>query len=650
MRLFIITLLFSLILGCNSYSSIDTVNERWELYNHQLIKSEGIYSSELPPTIYNLGEKISGYGSISQELSVVPDRSYSLYISGIYSASRIWVDDQLLGEFGILGKSVEKSRPDRRRAVLSFTPKNESITLCIEFSNMHFINSSLYKWIVWGDSREIISLFIKNQSKDYLAFGLLIICSLLFIIIYITDRKNIYNLYFALFALSYAIRSYLLKSTTLESFIPGFSWLLQYQVKKSSEIWALIFLLLFFVTLFPKEFKNTLSKLFILIASVTSLLSFLPIEVFNGLNILTVMHIEVIFIGLYMILRLLVGVRNRSMMAKSSLISIILLYSSIIYDIIANRFIVSYDYMSAQIVVVVVGVLFMQIGKKRMLTSRLLIIEEVENEELRNSFSRFVPVDILHSLGNRDLENRNPGESCVMVITVAYIDIRNFTDLSQTLTPEETFNMLNRFYEIVGSCISENEGYIESFGGDGVKVIFPNSPEGAVRAIQNISSRVEQIKGLRTGMAVHFGKVVLGIIGSDNRIQTTAISDVTRIISQMDHFNSKVGVEMLITGSVYGLVNLDNSKVLYLGNIILHDETEPQDLYQILPDGLDMGAQFLETFSRGVAYIRKRNYQMAYSALQIAEKLKPTHQLTRIYIEELEKFFKSGEVTFTLRM
>lgn len=639
-----------LLVGCDSDNSVKSLGDKWTLYRGQFMVSETIKPTEYLTEEYQSGDSYYGYGTLTQKISVTPGKSYSLYISGILSSSRIFVNDKLLGTYGVVDSSIEKCKPEIKRAVLNFTPTESEVTVYIEFTNFHFMNSALFKWIVYGESIDIIRLFIRNQSKDYLTFGLLAICSILFLIMFLVDRKNTYNIYFALFALSYALRSYLMKNTTVESFFPEFHWILHFQFNKASELWALVFILLFLLSLFPKEFSNVVSRSIVVGVSITSLLSFLPLEVFNELHILTVMQVEIIIAGLYIIIRLITAVKNRSTLAKSSLFSIVLFFISIVLDIVINRYIVTYDYLSAQFVVIVVGVMFLQIGRTRFETGQKLLKEEVWNSELRESFSRFVPMEILNNLGNNEFTDNTLGESNIMILTVAYIDIRNFTELSQTISPTETFNLLNKFYDIVGGHVNKNNGYIESFGGDGVKVLFPDSPQNAIDTIREISNDVKSLEGIRTGMSIHFGKVILGIIGSDERIQATAISEVTRIVSKMDQFNAKVGIEMLITGQVYGLTEIDNNNILYLGNITLKEETDPMDLYQILPEGLDMGDKFKDTFSRGVAYIRSKSYQKAYSAFQIAEKLKPTHQLTRLYIEELENFFRSGDVNFSLKL
>lgn len=639
-----------LLLGCNSYTEVTPLGDEWVLYRGQFMVTDTIKPTEYIIEKYQSGDSYYGYGTLAQTISVTPGESYSLYVSGILSSSRIFVDESLLGTYGVVDSSIEKSKPEIKRAVLNFTPTESEVTVYIEFTNFHFMNSALFKWIVYGKSIDVINLFVRNQSKDYFTFGLLAICSILFLIMFLVDRKNTYNLYFALFALSYGLRSYLMKNTTVEAFIPGFHWILHFQFNKASELWALIFILLFLVSLFPKEFNNLISRSIVVVASISSLLSFLPLEVFNELHILTVMQLEIVITGLYIITMLTVAVKNRSTLAKSSLFSILLLFISIVFDIVINRYIVTYDYLSAQFVIIVVAVMFLQIGRTRYETGKKLQKEELWNSELRESFSRFVPIEILHNLGNEEFSDNPPGESCIMVLTVAYIDIRNFTELSQEMTPTETFKLLNNFYDIVGAHVAHNNGYIESYGGDGVKVLFPDSPKEAIDTIRAISKDVESLSGIRTGMSIHFGKVILGIIGSEERIQATAISEVTRIVGKMDHFNSLVGIEMLITGQVYGLTDIDNNDLLYLGNIILKDETEAIDLYQILPDGLDMGDQFTDTFTRGISYIRKKSYKKAYSAFQIAEKLKPTHQLTLLYIEQLENFFRSGDINFVLKL
>lgn len=645
------------VLSCSTNRDIKEISGKWKLYNNRFILSDNLKDSEADVELYFSGgskrlkeNKSYSYGSIRQSLNVEPGGNYSLYISGILSSAKIWIDNKLLAQFGEIGDKIEDSTPDIKRSLVNFTATSDKVDIVIEFSNFYFRSKYLFKWIVYGESSKILSLYIKNQSKDYITTGMLIICSILFLLVFFTDIRNRYNLYFALFTLSYGIRSFLMKNTTIENFLPWFNWIMTFQLNKASELWALTFILLFFVKLYPLEFNKSLSRIISFLALTTSFLSFIPLDIFNRYHILLVMHIQILIAGGYIIARLFTCVIQKRHLSKLTLITMSLFFSSIVFDIFASRTVVLFDYYSAQIVVLVVAVMFLLIAKIRSDSSHEVYETERINSNIRRVFSKFVPIEILVNLNNSNLNDRPPGDYKVEIVTMIFIDIRDFTKLSEGLTPRENFAMINDFYEIVGSRVNDRGGYVESYGGDGVKAIFPGEPDESISAALSISREVAITSGIKIGISIHYGKVVLGTIGGGNRIQATAISDVTRTLGAMDQFNSKMNIEILITDKVFLLSTIAKENIIFLGNIQMNNDEEPLDLYQLISENDNIDSQFREAFENGVDAIMKKEYSRAYEYFQLSKKLNPNHQLTITYLEELEEFLKLRGLTFNLKL
>lgn len=652
----IISVLF--ITSCKiSESSIVELNNKWELFNEQFILSDNIGVPKSDNFLFFSGttNKLNNnnvylYGSIKQNIQVKKNEHYALYLSGVLSASRVWVDGKLLASYGEIGKTLESTRTEIKRGVLNFVPESDIVEIVIEFSNFHFKTKYLFKWIILGESSEITNLYIKNQSKDYFTTGLLVICAILFILMYSINVKDKYNLYFALFSLSFCIRSFLMKNTTIEYFIPSFTWVLTYQLTKASEVWALVFILLFFKSLYPEEFNNKVTNIIVISSLLMSFGAFIPLSFFNDNNILLYFQFQILISGTYIISRIIKSVLHNRFLSKQSLIAIILLFGSIIFDIFASRIFLLYDYYSAQFVLLLILIMFLLIGRKRSDSSIYVAEKQKINDDIRFTFTKFVPLEILASLKNSKLEDRAPGDYTVEALSMIYIDIRDFTKLSEGLTPQENFLMINEFYEIVGNEVVKNGGYIESYGGDGVKAIFSSSPDDAINSALNISDEVAITSKIKIGMSVHFGKVVLGTIGSNNRIQATAVSDVTRILSAMDSFNSKMGIEILLTDKSLTLSNISQEYVLSLGSILLTDEEDPIGLYQVIPKNYRIDSLFKEAFENGIFMIKHKKYHKALAYFELAERLNTNHQLTKYYISQLELFFVSDEIKFVLKV
>ncbi|OQY39185.1 MAG: hypothetical protein B6229_04360 [Spirochaetaceae bacterium 4572_7] len=508
----------------------------------------------------------------------------------------------------------------------------------------------MFNWIVYGESQEILDLYIKNQSKDYFATGVLIVNGILFMLLFLSNRGNKPYIYLSLFTLSYGIRSFLLKNTVIQFIYPNFSWELIFQLLKSNELWALAFIILFFRALYPKEFTNKISNIIVYTTVFFSFLVYIPVEYYYQYNLLLTSQIMVIVSGVYILGNLFIAILHKRSLAKRSLFSLTIFFSSIIVDIAANKQFVIFEYYSAQFVILVVLIMFIFIGKERSLTYLRSQLQLKHNRDLKEVFSRFVPFDILKNIGNIDLKDRPPGDFVVKPYTIAYIDIRDFTKLSEGLTPQENFSMINNFYQIVGLAVSSHGGFIESYGGDGVKALFPKSPDDAINTALRISDEVALTSKIKIGISIHFGPIILGTVGSTNRIQATAISDVTRILESMDHFNSKMGIEILISRSVLSLSTLGMNKLLNLGRVILKNEEEDIEVFQVIPDNYHIDELFKEAFDNGVLMVQNKKYSKAYGYFLLANRYQPSHQLTQYYVKKFEMFLKLKGFHFTLKI
>lgn len=650
-KITIILLLLS-IFSCTTYDSDKVLDGNWILFEKSFIYTESNSTIgkviNIPGPYLNSLNNNPEWGSLKKIIYVKKGVPTSLLISGIYSASKVWIDGELYKSYGTIGKSRDSVDPLIKPDIVNFIPKEDKIEIVIEFSNFHLRENMPFKWIKIGSREDILKLYMKNQAQDYFSAGTLVIISIFFMLIFISNTKSKYNLYFSLFTLSYGIRSFFMEKTSIHFFIENFPWEIIYQLTKASELWSLATIILFFGELYPREIKSKMSNILIILAAFLSVFSFVPVHIFSNLKIMYVSHVMVLITGQYFIMKILKAVKNGRQLAILSLISIALFSLATVNDILSNRYLLPWGYYSAQVVIILVITMCILVSKERYLTAVSAREQERHNALLRSTFSKFVPLEILKLIGNDALEDRPPGDSTVKPQTIAYIDIRDYTKLSQGLTPEENFKMINDFFSIVGEHVNKNHGFIESYGGDGVKAIFSNEPVDAVNMALGISDEVHSSSKLRIGISIHFGQVVMGTIGDKDRVQAAAFSNVTRELNAMDHFNSMMGIEILISQDVKNLIDLGSERFIYLGEITLRGQDSSNNYYQIVPDNFKVDWNFKEAFIDGVFSLENKNYPKAYGYFTLAHRLNPSNKLTQYYINKLELYFKLKEHSFTL--
>ena len=166
-----------------------------------------------------------------------------------------------------------------------------------------------------------------------------------------------------------------------------------------------------------------------------------------------------------------------------------------------------------------------------------------QQKEMASAFSRFVPTEFLQLLGQDSLLSVSLGDAVERDITVVFSDIRAFTSLSEQMSPEESFAFLNSYLSGVGPVIRNHRGFIDKYIGDAVMALFPEDPADALHAAIamqrfvrefNEQRLVEGRPEIRIGVGLHHGRVMLGTIGEDKRLEGTVISDAVNIASRLE--------------------------------------------------------------------------------------------------------------------
>jgi adenylate cyclase len=170
-----------------------------------------------------------------------------------------------------------------------------------------------------------------------------------------------------------------------------------------------------------------------------------------------------------------------------------------------------------------------------------------EKDFISNTFGRYVDPEIARDLISRPEAKSVGGHKREVAILIC--DIRGFTTLAESLGPEETVTMLNRYFSIMIEVIGNNQGIIVDFCGDGMLVFFEalkGSDKGPVaRAMAcalgmqseirplNDAFRKEGLPVLETGIGVHAGEVIVGNIGSETRAKYGIVGSAVNLTQRI---------------------------------------------------------------------------------------------------------------------
>ena len=221
----------------------------------------------------------------------------------------------------------------------------------------------------------------------------------------------------------------------------------------------------------------------------------------------------------------------------------------------------------------------------------------LERRRLRSALERYVSKEVaaqvLAEAASLEGERRE--------VSILFSDLRGFTTLSETMSPETVAAQLNQYFERMTRAIFTHRGMVNDFIGDAVMAIFgaPISDSDhavhAVRAGMDMEAGLRELNAqwekegrptLRMGIGIHSGTVFAGNVGGPGRLKYTIIGDAVNLASRVESINKDLETTMLVTASTLerlgaGITTRDRGLVTVKGR------KEPVRLYEILERSVD---------------------------------------------------------------
>ncbi len=210
--------------------------------------------------------------------------------------------------------------------------------------------------------------------------------------------------------------------------------------------------------------------------------------------------------------------------------------------------------------------------------------------KINASYSRFVPREFLSSLGKDNIIDINLGDQTEENITVMFLDIRSYTTLSESMTVEENFRFLNAYLKRVGPEIRKHKGLVNQFLGDGIMALYLDDPEEAlISSIQilKVLSKYNQERihnnrrPINIGIGMHYGPIMLGIIGDDKRMDAGVVSDAVNTASRIEGLTKYYGASIMLSDdTVDQISDLNKYHHRYLGKVLVKGKKIPHGVYE----------------------------------------------------------------------
>lgn len=230
-------------------------------------------------------------------------------------------------------------------------------------------------------------------------------------------------------------------------------------------------------------------------------------------------------------------------------------------------------------------------------------VNEVEN--MVASFEKFVPRQFLNRIASEGIKNVKDfpiGKADGGFVTILFADIRGFTSLSESMTPQEVLDFLNALFHRLGEPVHRNHGFVDKFMGDSIMALF-DSPDGqkdqqvhnAVRAATEMIESLENFNAereaaglapVRIGIGIHTGSVIIGTVGVESRMDLTVLGDSVNVAARLEQLNKEHGTTIIVSSPTREIM-VDDSPYQWreLGSIAIRGRSAPLDVYEVVVDG-----------------------------------------------------------------
>lgn len=269
---------------------------------------------------------------------------------------------------------------------------------------------------------------------------------------------------------------------------------------------------------------------------------------------------------------------------------------------------------------------------------------------------KFVPNEFISSLGKENITDVKLGDQVEKIVTVLFTDIRDFTTLSERMSPEENFRFVSSFNEVLGPIIRSHRGFINQYLGDSIMAIFPIQPEDALLAAIEMQRAVRKLNQKRTqngeppiqaGIGMHTGSLIMGITGDEHRLDAATISDTVNTASRIESLTKYYKSPLLLSDETFKRIpNPSRFDFRRLGKVLLKGKNNLLSVVECM-NGMEEGLaskrkKNMSDFDMGMELYQLGQFEHAVQLFSKVVDSDEEDHTVKVFFEKAKKFLSEG--------
>jgi len=541
--------------------------------------------------------------------------------------------------------------------------------------HQHFIfplpllKNKTYNLLLYVDSRDGLFMpvflwdknsFYNNESAILLSFGIFYgvmgFMVLINLLMYLSLKETDY-LKLAIFIATFSLAMIILGGQANRFFWGEYPWWGKHSLTFFEGISSLFVLTFSRSFLMTAKYTPNLDKMLFILSIISCLVIILALLVDYRWS-LYIMSIQGLIIPLFTLIAGFLCWRHQYRPARYFLFALggfmiavsvyaLMAFTLLPYNIITNFF-------------MHISMLWMSLMLSLALTDRFILLKEEKEkgqleiikqqaitldlqESIVQSISRFVPTQFIRLLKKNDIREVTYGDAALKNMFVLFSDIRNFSSLSEKMTPEESFQFLNLYMSFMEPSVEKNKGFVDKFIGDAIMALFPEKASDAIQSAIEMQQKLhlfneqlnpENKEQLKIGIGIHGGDLMLGTVGSDTRLETTVIGDTVNLTARLEELTKELDIAIIISEFVYQSIDKPSLfSIRQIDNAFqARGKIRTITLYEVFDyseaDIFNKKQQTAKFLTKALSYLKQQQYGLALIELHKSQQIYPADKVT----------------------
>jgi adenylate cyclase len=279
-------------------------------------------------------------------------------------------------------------------------------------------------------------------------------------------------------------------------------------------------------------------------------------------------------------------------------------------------------------------------------------LERFEKRRIRRTLERYVSRDVVKELLDNPQTYFNALGGVRKPVTILFSDVRGFTTLTENADSAALVKQLNEYFEEMVSLVFAHQGSLDKFIGDAVMAVWGNIvSHGAARDAHNAVATALAMKRslkklnedwkargmleLAFGIGLNHGEVIVGNLGSSEKMELTVIGDSVNLASRLEGLTKEYHLDLLLGESMAKLVG-DQYILRLVDCVQVKGKTKPVDVYTVMGEGAGQTVSlplWLARYEEGVRLYRSRKFQEAAALFEECHRRDPEDYLSEMYLK-----------------